>query len=72
VELRAINGIVVRYRAGWANAQSVPRNLRAAVLLRLGTLWEQRQSVLAGSQAAIESKPLSEGEEACIRPYRLW
>lgn len=42
----------VRFTAGWANAVSVPREIKSAGLLTLGHLYENRQAVVIGGQPA--------------------
>lgn len=58
--------IRVRYVAGHATAADVPAALRAAVLLTLGDLYENRE---ASSAVSVSTNPAF---HRLIFPYRLW
>lgn len=47
-----IDGVVIRYTAGWATADEVSENVQAAILLIIGTNYEFRESVVAGTTPA--------------------
>jgi len=58
----------IRYVAGYANAAAVPAPLRAAILLRVGDLYSNREDTVTGTIAS----PLPRGAELLARPFRLW
>lgn len=60
--------VSIDYDAGYGDAASdVPSRLRSACLMRLGHLYENRQSVVLGTSAS--EVPL--GEDDLIQPYIL-
>lgn len=70
---KAPNTIKVRYRAGYqaeedpdSDAAPLPRSLRAAVLLVLGHLYENREDSVEKALASIPN-----GAEALMRPLRV-
>lgn len=42
------NAVLIRYVAGYANAAEVPAQIKSWMLLRIGMLYENRESVTAG------------------------
>jgi uncharacterized phiE125 gp8 family phage protein len=42
------NAVLIRYVAGYANADAVPQEIKAWMLLRIGMLYENRESVAVG------------------------
>ena len=50
-----INAVRVRFLAGYASAAAMPQQLRAALLLRIGSAFESRQDV--GEGIAFASNP---------------
>ena len=68
------NSVRMRYRAGYvADAEAsplvaaVPADIKAAILLMVGTLYAQRETVVVG--AAVNEMPWS--SEHLLRPYRV-
>lgn len=47
--LRAADGVVIRFVAGYGTADDVPENIRAAVRLLAAHLYENREPVLVGT-----------------------
>lgn len=48
--------IKVTYRSGYANAASVPAPIKQWVLLRVATMWENREEIIVGvTNSVIES-----------------
>lgn len=47
-----VNAIEVDYTAGWADAAAVPQNIKAWIKLRLATLYEHREQIIAGASVA--------------------
>lgn len=61
--------IAITFVAGYGdNPQDVPEPIRAAALLRVGHLYEHRESVVTGDSVA--GLPL--GEDDLTRNYRVW
>lgn len=56
----------VRYRAGY---ETLPPAIRAAILLMVGDLYENRETVALGSSSAI---PMSTTIERLLAPFRVW
>jgi uncharacterized phiE125 gp8 family phage protein len=68
----AINSVRIRFRAGYLNADSpadtfVPDDIKAAIKLMLGSLYEHRESQVVGTI----SSQLPFGVENLLRPYRV-
>jgi len=70
-----INAVRIRYVAGYATsgnspdniADNVPGPIKAAILLRLGQLYEHREDVIVGTTALA----LPNGAEFLLRQYRV-
>lgn len=70
--LDAINSVRVRFRAGYIDTSSPPQNsvpfdIRAGILLAVGSMFENREQVVVGT---IASK-LPWGAENLLRPHRV-
>lgn len=61
------NAVLIRYEAGYANAGAVPQEIKQWMLLRIGMLYENRESVVAGS--ALSEVPYV---DCLLDPYRIW
>lgn len=76
VSLMAINAVRIRFMAGYSQsvdsppdfAANVPGPIKAAILLMLGTLYQNRETVVIG-QTVIQ---LPWAAEALLGPYRVW
>lgn len=64
------NAVRVEYTAGYGDASAVPAAVVAAIRLRLGTLYEHRETVVvAGGVAEL---PRSQGAENLLYPIRVF
>ncbi len=70
VTLAAANGVRVRYVAGYGEASAVPRPIRQAILLLIGTMYENRESVLVAQGVTVAQ--LTFGVDALLMPYRIF
>lgn len=61
------NAVLVRYIAGYANATAVPQEIKQWMLLRIGMLYENRESVAAG--VTVSELPCVDG---LLDAYRIW
>jgi uncharacterized phiE125 gp8 family phage protein len=59
--------VKVRFVAGYGNASSVPAGIKAAILLHVGTLYRDRETVNIGN--IINELP---AYDALIAPYKVW
>lgn len=61
------NAVLIRYVAGYANAAAVPQEIKDWMLLHIGTLYEHRETVIAGA-------PFSELPQVdrLLDPVRMW
>jgi len=62
------NDVKIRWVSGYASSALVPAPLRAAMLLILGHLYENREDVVIGRI----SSALPKGSEYLMNPYRLF
>lgn len=71
VTLQEANAVRVRYVAGYGAAGSnVPQAIRQAILLVIGSLYENREDVLVAQGVSIGTLPF--GVEALLAPYRIY
>ena len=49
VTLQQVNGVVVRFVAGWTQASDVPRSIKRAMLLLIGHWYENREETTVGA-----------------------
>lgn len=70
VGLRPVNGVQVRFVAGYGAATAVPRGIRQAVLLLVGALYENREEVIVAQGVSIGVLPF--GVKALLAPHRVY
>ncbi|HEY1182231.1 MAG TPA: head-tail connector protein [Rhodocyclaceae bacterium] len=61
------NAVLVRYAAGYASAAAVPQEIKSWMLLRVGLLYENRESVVAG--VSIAELP---HVDRLLDAYKVW
>ena len=67
------NSVRIRFRAGYIDSSvspatdNVPRPIRAAILLHIGDLYSNRETMVVGERVA----PLPWAAEQLLRPYRV-
>ena len=59
--------VVVEYVAGYGNRDQVPDQIKSAILLIVGHLYEHRETVIVGTGAV----PLPHGANDLLYPYRI-
>lgn len=69
VTLREAAGVRVRYVAGYGDAAAVPGPIKAAILLLVGTLYENREDTLVAQGVTVMQLPF--GVEALLMPYKV-
>jgi len=62
-----MNAVTIRFVCGYGLADQVPWEIRAAMLLMIGHLYEHREDV-----ADFQTFPLPTGADALLSPYRIW
>jgi len=62
-----LGAVAVNFSAGWANAAAVPQGLKNWMLLRLGTLYAQREDLVMGN---LTVSPLPYAD-ALLNAYRI-
>lgn len=65
VQAQRANAVTLRFVAGYSSADSVPASIKAAVLLRMGTLYGNREDVVTGTSVT----PLGRVIEQLLSPY---
>lgn len=69
VTLKPKNAIAIQYDVGYGTADQVPHMIHAAILLTLGSLWENREDQLTGQ--GIVTLQLPQGARSLLHPYKL-
>lgn len=62
-----MNAVTIRFVCGYGLADAVPWEIRAAMLLMIGHLYNNREDV-----TDFQSFMLPNGAEALLAPYRIW
>lgn len=62
-----VNAVEIRFTAGFADAASVPQEIKHALLLLIGAWFEHREEVIAG--ASFSSLPAPAAVDSLLRPY---
>jgi uncharacterized phiE125 gp8 family phage protein len=62
-----VNAVEVRYTAGYADAGSVPSSIKDWILIRINTLYEFREQMIAG--LSVAETPFIDG---LLDRYRVW
>lgn len=62
-----INAVIIRYTAGYADADAVPQQIKNWMLLRVAMMYENREEFLVG--ASIQAMPFVDG---LLDPYKIW
>lgn len=68
-ELRVVNGVQVRFSAGYGGAGDVPEGVRQAIKLLVGALYENREEVIVAQGVSIGVLPF--GVKALLSPFRV-
>lgn len=63
------NAVRVTYTAGYGGASDVPQDLKHAILMMVGHLYENRESIVVGANTSTVEVPKST-EYLCL-PYRI-
>ena len=66
--LQVVNPIVVRFVAGYGAASAVPEPIRQAILLAIGSLYENRENEVLANVQKIQ---LEFGMESLLSSYRM-
>lgn len=61
--------IVITFVAGFVDANAVPEDLKAAIVLQAAHLWRNREAVTVGNTAVV-SQPLARAVADLIGPYK--
>lgn len=56
--LQAVNGVRVRFVAGWASTANIPATLVHGVKLLLGHLYENREGIVVGQGISLAELPM--------------
>lgn len=68
-ELTTLNGVKVRYVAGYSSVAAVPEQLKHAVRLLTGHFYENREQVTVSNEVA---KEIPIGIYALVNSFRVW
>jgi uncharacterized phiE125 gp8 family phage protein len=65
------NAVLLAYRAGWANADAIPAEIKIAAKLYCGHLYENRENtIISASGNTAVGGAIKEGAEMLLWPYR--
>jgi hypothetical protein len=64
-----INSVIVEFTCGYGTAADVPQPIKQWMLLRIGALYENRESDVIVQRGALESLPFVDG---LLIPYRIF
>jgi uncharacterized phiE125 gp8 family phage protein len=68
VSLQVVNGIVIRFVAGYGAASAVPEDIKQAILLNIGSMYENRENNMVGNFQQLQ---LAFGSDALLDSYRI-
>ena len=68
--LRTLNGITIRYTCGYGAAAAVPVRAKQAMMMLIGTWYENRESVISGR--GITSIAVDDGVARLLAPLKNW
>lgn len=66
--LRASSGVVVRFVAGFGGAAAVPEDIKHAIKLLVGQMYNHREPEITGTII----QPVRFAVDALLAPHRLW
>lgn len=64
-----VNALTVLYKAGSTTAAGVPESIRHGILMHIGHLYENRETVAADGKTASSEVPMS--TKSLYQPYRM-
>ena len=67
--LKEAAGVRIKYVAGYGNAAAVPQPIKQAILLLVGTLYENREDTLVAQGVTVMRLPF--GVEMLLYPYKV-
>jgi hypothetical protein len=63
--------IVIRFTCGWADAASVPKPIKQAIMLVAAWYYRQRDAATVGNTASVVSAEIALGVQRLIAPYEI-
>ena len=69
--LRTLDPIEIQFVCGWATAGDVPADIRNAILLLAGHLYEHREDVIVEGTQSVDSQAIAFGTGALLTNWRL-
>lgn len=70
--LRVLDPVEIQFVCGWLTAPDVPAEIRSAILLVAAHLYANREAVVLGNQASVESKALELGVSSLLANWRIY
>lgn len=55
-----VNAVQIRFTAGYGNAADVPKNIKEWILMQVGALNENRESIAVGSRLVVVNLPFAD------------
>jgi uncharacterized phiE125 gp8 family phage protein len=66
---RQPNAVLIRFQAGYADAASVPQQIKQWMLMRIGAMYENREEIIVGQRVVSVDLPFV---DRLLDPYRVW
>lgn len=70
--LRVLDPVEIQFVCGFGAAGDVPYEIRSAILLVAAHLYANREAVVLGNQASVESKALELGVSSLLANWRIY
>lgn len=68
----AFNAVLIRYSAGYGDADSVPQSIKSAIKLHAADMYEHRQTLIASAGGLTEIPVASKAVDQLLLNQRVW
>lgn len=71
-ELKSVNGVEVEFVAGYGAAASVPEAIKIAIMMIVGHMFENRETVVVGEGRSVSVREIPMSASWVLAPYRVF